>query len=91
MTKPSFLGAKVFAKKNWENGPKLGFEFIEKFSLQFILNLFYNENLHCFIYIKGFCTDPIFGKIRVPEIWTTMLSANQIAWLFNQPQKKCMK
>ena len=49
MTKPSFLGAKVFAKKNWENGPKLGFEFIEKFSLQFILNLFYNENLHCFI------------------------------------------
>ena len=34
-----------FAKKNWENGPKIGFfEFIEKFGHEFLLNLFYNEN-----------------------------------------------
>ena len=39
------------------------------------------------------CTNPIFGKIFVPEIWTKMFSTNYIAGFFNQPylQKKSMK
>ena len=38
-------------------------------------------------------TNPIFGKILVPEIWAKMFSANQIAGFFNQPypQNKSMK
>ena len=42
----------------WENGPTTGFfEFIEKFGHQFLLNLFYNENLHCWLCS---CTNLIF-------------------------------
>ena len=39
------------------------------------------------------CTNPIFEKIFVPEIWAKMSSANQIAGFFNQPylQNKSMK
>ena len=39
------------------------------------------------------CTNPIFGKVFVPEIWAKMFSANQIAGFFNQPylQNKSMK
>ena len=39
------------------------------------------------------CTNFIYGKIFVPEIWTKIFSANQIAGFFNQPhlQHKSMK
>ena len=39
------------------------------------------------------CTNPIFAKMFVPEIWAKMFSANQIAGFFNQPylQNKSMK
>ena len=38
-------------------------------------------------------TNPIFGKIFVPDIWTEILSANRIVGFFNQPflQNKSMK
>ena len=49
---------------------------------QKLLNLLYNENLY---YLLCSCTDPIFGKISGPEIWSKMFSANQIAGFFNQP------
>ena len=49
----------------------------------------YNENL----YLLCSCTNPIFGKIFVTEIWAKMISANQIAGFFNQPylHNKSMK
>ena len=52
--------------------------------------LFSNENLYCLLCS---CTTPIFGKTFVPEIWTKMFSANQIAGFFNQPylQNESMK
>ena len=39
------------------------------------------------------CTNPIFGKILVPEIWAKMFSNKEIAGFFNQPylQNKSMK
>ena len=89
----------AFSRKNvlpqklgkWiENGPKTGFfEFIEKFCHSFLVNLFYNENLY---YLLCSCTNPIFGKIFISEIWVKIFSANQIAGFFNQPylQKKLM-
>ena len=53
-------------------------------------NLFYNDNLY---YLLCPCTNPIFGKKLVPEIYTKMFSANQIAGFLNQPflQNKSMK
>ena len=54
------------------------------------MNLFCNENMQ---YLLCSCANPIFGKIFVPEIWTKIFSANQIAGFFNQPylQNKPMK
>ena len=53
--------------KSTKNGPKTGFfEFKENFCHLFLLNLFYNENLY---YLLCFCTNLIFGKILVSEIW----------------------
>ena len=50
----------------------------------------FNENLY---YLLCSCTNPIYGKIFVPEIWAKMFLANQIAGFFNQPylQNKSMK
>ena len=52
--------------------------------------MFCNENLY---YLLCSCTNPIFGKILVPEIWAKMFSANQVAGFFVQPylQNKSMK
>ena len=67
-----------FPKKfrKWtQNGLKTGFfQFIWNFGHQFLLNL---------IYDMCSCTNPIFGKIFVTEIWVKMFSANQIARFFN--------
>ena len=63
-------------------GQKQFFEFIEKISHSFLLNLFYNENLH---YLLCSSTNPIFGKKFVLEIRAKMFSANQVAEFFNQP------
>ena len=69
--------------KSTKNGPKTGFfEFKENFCHLFLLNLFYNENLY---YLLCFCTNPIFGKILVSEIWPKVFSASQIEGFFNQP------
>ena len=43
--------------------------------------MFYNEDLY---YLLCSCTNPISGKILVPEIWTKIYSANQIPGFFNQ-------
>ena len=50
-------------------------------------------NLFYLIYLLCSCTNLVFGKIFVPEIWATMLSANQIAGFFDQPylQSKLIK
>ena len=45
-------------------------------------NLFCNEIVY---YLLSFCTNPIFAKIFVPEMWAKMFSANRIAWFFSQP------
>ena len=74
-----------------QNGPKTGFfRFIGTSGHYFILNLIHNEELY---YLLRSCTNSIFGKIFVPEIWAKMFSANQIAEFFNQPylQNKSMK
>ena len=44
-------------------------------------------------YLMYSCTNPIFGKHLVPEIWNKMLVGNQIAGLLNQLylSKKTMK
>ena len=66
------------------------FKYIGKFYHSFLLNLFCNENLY---YLQFSYTNPIFGKILVPEIRAKMFAANQIAGFFNQPylQNKSMK
>ena len=94
LTEPDIPG-KIFCPQNWENGLKMGqkqgfFQFIGKFSHYFLLNFICNENLY---YLLCSCTNPIFGKILVHEIWTKIFSANQIAGFFNQPylQNKSMK
>ena len=59
--------ARYFCPKNEENGQKIGFfEFIGKLSSQFFLNLVYNEGLYYLLYS---CTNPIFRKNLVPEIY----------------------
>ena len=65
-------------------------EFIKKFGDELLLNLFYNEDLY---YLLCSCTNPIFGKIFVPEIWAKMFSVSQIAEFFDQQylQNKFMK
>ena len=68
---------KKFVQKNWENWPKTGqkqrfLNLLKNLVISFFLfNLFYNENLLCSR------TNPIFGKIFVPYIWTKMFSVNQ--------------
>ena len=86
---------KIFFPKKlgkWaKNRPKTGFfKFIGKFGHKFLLNSIYNENLY---YLLCSCTNSIFGKIFVPEIWAKMFSASQIAGFFNQLylQNKSMK
>ena len=81
----TFSGENFFPKKLRklaQNGPETGFfQFIGKFGHSFLMNLIYNENL---FYLPCSCTNPIFRKIFVPEIWAKMFSANQIAGFLNQ-------
>ena len=86
-----FSRKKIFPQ-NGENGTKNEpktefFKFIEKNFMYFLLN---DENLY---HLLCSCTNPIFGKIFVSEIWAKMFLANQIAGFFNQPylQNKSMK
>ena len=69
MTEPDFLEKFSLHQKveKWtKNVLKTEFfEFIEKFGHSFLLNLFFNENSD---YLLCSCTNPIFGKIFVPEI-----------------------
>ena len=89
-----FFWKNFFAQKIMKNDQKWPknkfFEFIEIFGHWFLLNLFYNENLY---YLLCFCTNRIIREIFVPEIWTKMCSANQIAGFFNWAylQNKSMK
>ena len=45
------------------------------------------------VFLRCSCTNSIFDKIFVPEIWAKMFSVNQIAGFFNQPylQNKSIK
>ena len=80
-----FFEKNLVAQKRGKMGkkwPKIGlFKFIRKFSPQFFWNLVYNESLYYLLYS---CTNPIFGKNLVPEIWVKMLLVNQIAGFLNQ-------
>ena len=79
-----------FCPQNWEKWARNRvFEFIKKFGHYFLLNLFYNENL----YLLCSWTNPIFGKVFVPEIWAKIFSANLIPKFFNHLylQNKSMK
>ena len=76
-TEPDFL--KIFFCP--KNEPKIRFyEFTGKLSHCFFLNVVYAERLCLFYH----CTNPIFDKNLVHEIWTKMLLAYQIAWFLNQ-------
>ena len=57
----------IFWKKIFEleKDQKQGVLISSKIFSNFLLNLFYNEDL---FYLIGFSTNPIFGKIVVPEI-----------------------
>ena len=86
-----FFGKVFLFPKNCGNGPKIGFFVLkEKFGHKFSLNLFYNESLY---YLLCSCTNPLFGKSVVPEMWVKVPSAIQIARFLNQPflQNKLMK
>ena len=91
---PDFMGKIFFPQKlgKWaKNGPKQGFfKFIGKFGNQFLLNSIYNKNLY---YLLCSCTNLIFGKNFIPQIWAKMFSASQIAEFLNQPylQNQSMK
>lgn len=43
--------------------------------------MFYEESLH---YLLWLCTSAIFGKNFIPEMWTKIFLANQIAWFSSQ-------
>ena len=97
VTQPDFP-EKNFFLKNWENGPKMGQKqgllnilknFVIDFYYLFLLSIIF-INLY---YLLFSCTNPIFVKILVSEIWAKIFLANQIVGLFNQPylQKKSMK
>ena len=79
-----FIRKNLFAPKIWENGPIIGkkrvFWFYLKFP-HFLLNLFINENWY---YLLCFCTNFVFRKNFVPEIWGKIISSNQIARFLNQ-------
>ena len=80
LTEPDFF-ENFFCPTNGENGPKIGFlGFIGKCSHYFFLNLVYKES-SC--YLLYFWTNPLLGKNLVPEVWTKMLLANQIAGFLN--------
>ena len=85
LTELDIFGKKVFAPKIGKMGLKYAknsfFGFIEKCGHQSFLNLFYNENQY---YLLCSCTNSIFGKNLVPEMWVKMLPANLIAGLLNQ-------
>ena len=82
LIEPDFLKKIFLPQKCGGNGPKIGFfEFIGKISHYFFLNLVYNESLCYWLYS---CTDPIFGKNLIHEIWAKMLLTNQIAGFVNR-------
>ena len=54
-------------RKRVKMGQKHGFfNLLENLVINFLLNLIYNRNLY---YLLCSCTNPIFGKVFVPEIW----------------------
>ena len=59
------------------------FNLKKNFVINFHWILFYNENLY---YLLCSCTNPIFGKNLVPEIYANILSANLIAKSFISPE-----
>ena len=82
-----FKKKKKKKKKKREDRPKMDrrqgfFEINENLCHLFLLNLLYNENLY---YLLCFCTNPIFGKILVSEIWPKKFLASQVEGFFNQP------
>ena len=90
VTEPDFTEKKFWPLKWAKSGlkPCLFNFFLKVWSL--IWHIFYNTNLY---YLLCSCTNPIFGKIFVREIWAKMFIVNQIAGFFNQPylQNKLMK
>ena len=79
---PDFL-RNFFFPKHWEkwakNGPKSGiFQFLGRFDHYFLLNSIIN-----LYYLLCSCTNLIFEKVFILEIWAKMFSANQIAGFFN--------
>ena len=69
----------------WKNGPKMDYKqgflnLLENVVIIFFQNLFFNESL----YLLYSCTNLIFGKNLVREIWARMLSVNQIAGFLYQ-------
>ena len=65
VTKPGFCN-------KGKMGTKYGFlELLKNVVINFFWILFYNESLY---YLQYSCTNPIFGKNQVPEIFARMLS-----------------
>ena len=75
------MTARFFEKMGQKWTKNRVFEFIGKCSHYFFQNLFYNESLYYLLYS---CTNLIFGKNLVREIWARMLSVNQSAGFLYQ-------
>ena len=81
--------ARFFEKKYFcpKNGGEMGQKWakvgllLENLVINFFQNLVCNESLRNLLYS---CTNPIFGKNLVPEVWVKMLSASQITGYLNQ-------
>ena len=66
--------------QKWENGPKIGFfRFIGKFSHYFFLSLVCKGISYYLLYS---CTNPILGKIQVPEVWGQNPLGQSDCWIF---------
>ena len=77
MAEPDFLGKFFLPQKLGKWAKKQDFfNLLGNLVIDFLLNLICNENLY---YLLCSCTNPIFGKMFVPEIWVKIISANQIA------------
>ena len=98
MTKLDFLKIQFLPRKfgKWgKNGQEIeSFKFIGKFSFYLFIYLFWSL-IHdeSFYYLLHPFTNPIFGKIMIPEIRGKILLASEIVEFLNQLylQNKTMK
>ena len=76
MTEPEFAEKKCFA-------PKIG-KMVQKWAQNRVFWIYWKLlSLVCTEFVLCSCTNPIFGKRFISEIWAKMVSANNITGFFN--------